>query len=186
MDESILKLLGQGVAASQVALAVGVSESRISQLVSEDKFASRLAEIRLGSLTKHNARDDRYDSLEDRVLTQLESSIPMVMDPMKQVLILTRLNNMKRRGASSSEHIPQKAQVISLQLPVNIINRFSVNGAQQVTTIDTPEGSQSMVTIQSGQIKKLAQDAAIKRDEIRNEKQSIRNPDPNSGERFGL
>ena len=151
LEERALKLLASGVDQSSTALALGVTASRISQLLSEDNFAERLAAQRFQSLAKHNARDEEYDALEDQLLKQLKSSVPMIMQPEKIARVLQVVNNAKRRGASAPDNILQKQTVIRLTLPVQIVNKFSTNASQQILTVN----DEPMITVQSGQMTKL-------------------------------
>lgn len=158
IDSRVLDLLSQGASAAQTAAALGLSESRVSQLLSDERFANQLATNRFEALAKHNERDSKWDKIEDQLLNQLERTVPMIMQPEKIARVLQIVNQAKRRGASSVEHIHQQQTVIQLHLPTKIVNRFQVNGQNQVTQLETEDGkSQSMVTIQSGQMKKLAQ-----------------------------
>lgn len=183
-DQRALELLGSGVSVTQTALAIGVSESRIAQLLSDDTFSTRLAEKRFDSLAKNNARDAQYDEAEDKLLGQLKQVIPMVMQPEKIARLLQIVNQAKRRGASSPDHITAKQTVIRLQLPVQIVNKFSTNSANQVVTIDNESGSQSMVTVQSGHMKHLVKEYK----ERQNEEQSLRieSDRRNTGAKFGF
>jgi hypothetical protein len=158
-DKKALDLLGAGVTVAQTAAAIGVTESRIAQLLSDDYFAERLASVRFEALAKHNERDNEYDKIEDQLIKQLKSTLPMVMQPEKIVRMLQVINSAKRRGASSPDAIHQKQTVIQLQLPIQIINRFATNGINQVVSVDAEDGNskQSMVTVQSGQMKKLVE-----------------------------
>lgn len=165
IDNRVLDLLSQGATAAQTAAALGISESRVSQLLSEERFASALAANRFDALQKHNERDSKWDAIEDKLLNSLERTIPMIMQPEKIARVLQIVNAAKRRGASSVDHIHQQQTVIQLHLPTKIVNRFQVNGQNQVVNLQTEDGkSQSMVTIQSGQMKKLA----ALRPEVRN------------------
>jgi hypothetical protein len=168
-DQRALELLGAGVSTAQTALAIGVSESRIAQLLSDDDFSGRLAERRFASLAKHNARDEEYDQIEDQLIKQLKTVLPLVIQPEKIARLLQVVNQAKRRGASSPDNIVQKQTVIKLQLPVQIINKFSTNSSNQVVTVHDGVQEQSMVTVQSGQMKKLAAVHKEQEDAIRSE-----------------
>jgi predicted transcriptional regulator len=157
IDSRVLELLSQGATSAQTASALGISESRVSQLLSDERFAEQLSSNRFQALAKHNERDSHYDRIEDKLLKQLEQVSPMLMQPEKIARVLQIVNQAKRRGASSVDHIHQQQTVIQLHLPTKIVNRFQVNGQNQVTQLETEDGkSQSMVTIQSGQMKRLA------------------------------
>ena len=66
-EERALALLGSGVSPTAVAASLGITDSRISQLLSDENFAAEVATLRYQNLQKHNARDSAYDSLEDEV-----------------------------------------------------------------------------------------------------------------------
>src|SRR5882762_1194802 len=104
-DEKALVLLGSGIGPEMVASALGVSVSRISQLLSDSEFASQVTELRYKNLQKHNKRDNLIDDLEDQVLAQIKNTLPMVMRPMELNRIFQTLNAAKRRGQSAPESI---------------------------------------------------------------------------------
>lgn len=153
-----LTLLGQGIAPAQVAAALGVTESYISQLVSDEQFAARVAELRYESLQKHNARDNAYDAMEDKLLERMEDLLPLMHRPMEILKAIQVINAAKRRGQSAPENITNKQTVIPLILPVQIINSFKVNPQGQVVEV----GKQPLLTIQSGNMDALLKE---KRDE---------------------
>lgn len=155
-EERALSLLGQGCGPELVASAVGVSVSRISQLLSIPEFAERVAELRFASLAKHNERDQRADRIEDMLLERLENVLPYITDPMKLVMAYTRINAAKRRGSSSPEAITAQTQVVSLNIPSIVINQhikqdITVNTNNQVIKA----GTQDLITVQSANMERL-------------------------------
>lgn len=154
-EERALALLGSGIAPSVVAASLGVSESRISQLLSDENFAAQVASLRYESLQKHNKRDTHYDSLEDQLLEKMEDCIPLMHRPMEILKAISVINAAKRRGASTPEAIIEKQNIINLQIPVQIINKFSANIDGQVTKIISESTEQSLITIQSGSLDSL-------------------------------
>lgn len=151
-EERALSLLGAGVSAESTAAALGVSVSRISQLLSSEGFASQVSELRFKNLAKHNERDSKLDTLEDTIINKLENSLGLVVRPMELTRILQVINAAKRRGSSTPEAITEKQQIVQLTMPVNILNNFAVqvNINNQVTQV----GEQSLLTIQSGALLK--------------------------------
>lgn len=149
--ERALTLLGQGVEATKVAAALGVTDSYISQLISDENFAARVAELRYESLQKHNARDNRYDTLEDTLLKRMEDCIPLMHKPMEILKAIAVINAAKRRGQSSPDSMVNKQTVIQLVMPTQIVNTFKVNPHGQVVEV----GNQSLLTIQSGSMDNL-------------------------------
>ena len=155
-EERALALLGSGISPVQVAASLGVTESRISQLLSEDSFASKVAELRYESLAKHNRRDASYDELEDALIEKMQDVIPLMHHPMEILKAIGVINAAKRRGQSTPESIIEKQQIINLTIPVQVINKFQTNIQGQVTTIETADSkTQNLLTIQSGSLDSL-------------------------------
>lgn len=150
-----LELLSSGIEQEHVASALGVTAGRISQLLSDPDFASALAERKFVQLQKHNETDNKYDDLEKKVLGQLERTLSLVMDPMKLAIIMTRINQAKRRGASAPDSIVRNKSTIQLNISPTVVARFAVNGANQVVQASIGEQSQDLVTIQSSGVRKL-------------------------------
>lgn len=153
-EDRALALLGSGIAPAAVAASLGVSESRISQLLSEDQFAASVAELRFQNLAKHNARDASYDSLEDELLKRMEDCIPLMHRPMEILKAIQVINAAKRRGSSTPESIIEKQSIVQLTIPVQIINKFQTNMQGQVISA----GAQQLLTIQSGSLDSLVKD----------------------------
>jgi hypothetical protein len=155
-EERALSLLGQGCGPELVASAIGVSVSRISQLLSTPEFAEKVAELRFAALARHNERDQRADRIEDLLLEKLENVIPYITDPMKLIAAYTRINAAKRRGSSSPEAITAQTQVVALNIPAVVINQhikqdITVNINNQVIKA----GNQDLITVQSANMEKL-------------------------------
>jgi hypothetical protein len=150
-ESRALSLLGQGLGPEVVAAAVGVSTSRISQLLSEPEFASQVAELRYTSLAKHNTRDSAYDALEDSLIEKLKDCLPFMMRPMEILKSIQVVNAAKRRGASAPESITSQQTVVQLLMPTQILQSFTTNINNQVIKA----GAQDLVTIQSGSMNKM-------------------------------
>jgi hypothetical protein len=154
-ESRALALLGSGVAPETVAASLGVTASRISQLLSDENFAAQVATLRYENLQKHNARDASYDSLEDELLERMRDCLPLMHRPMEILKAIQVINAAKRRGQSTPESIIEKQSIIQLNIPSVIINKFQTNVNGQVTTISTQAGEHSLLTIQSGSLDSL-------------------------------
>lgn len=144
-SDRALVLLGQGVPPSIVAASIGVSESRISQLVSEPEFAAAVAELRYDAIQKHSTRDAEYDSIEDTLIDKLKDLIPLMMRPREVINAIQVINAAKRRGSSTPDAIIAQQTVINLTLPVQIIEHFRTNSQNHVIQA----GAQELLTLQS-------------------------------------
>jgi hypothetical protein len=154
-EDRALTLLGQGINPEMVASAVGVSISRISQLLSDSEFAAKVSELRFQSLAKHNERDNKYDQMEAQLQDKLSDLIPYMMKPIEVLRAIQIINGAKRRGSSAPESITQQNTIVQLTMPVKIVNNFSQNIQTNVHNQVVKAGEQELVTIQSGRMNSL-------------------------------
>ena len=151
-ESRALELLGSGAAPEQVAAACGVSQSRISQLLSDTEFAAAVADLRFQSLSKHNSRDSEYDNIEDALIERMKNLLPLMMRPMEVLRAIATINAAKRRGASAPAQVTQNSQtIVNITLPQIIVDRFT--SAKVVTNSDNQvvkAGEQDLVTMQAG------------------------------------
>ena len=157
-ESRALTLLGQGINPEMTASAVGLSTSRISQLLSDPEFAAQVADLRYKNLARHNERDLAYDTLEDTLLSRLRDLLPFMLKPIEVLKAIQVINAAKRRGASAPDSITAQQEVINLIMPVQIINQYTVNSANQVIKA----GQQELVTVQSSRLTTLVADLKAK------------------------
>jgi len=150
-ESRALSLLSQGLGPEVVAAAVGVSTSRISQLLSDPEFSAKVAEGRYENLAKHNTRDSAYDSMEDSLIEKLKDLMPYMMRPMEVLKAIQVINAAKRRGSSAPESIISQQTVVQLLMPTQILQTFTTNINNQVIKA----GTQDLVTVQSASMDKL-------------------------------
>lgn len=143
-EERAIELLGSGLPVNIVANALGVTDSRISQLLSDEEFSKKVAEKRFLALQKHNTRDLSYDEIEDQLLSKLQDLIPLMLKPMEIIRAIATINGAKRRGASNPESTINQQNIVNLVLPTTIINKFVTNVNNQVVRV----GEQDLVTVQ--------------------------------------
>lgn len=167
-EERALKLLGSGLGPEAVASAVGVTVSRISQLLSDSEFAAEVSTLRYNSLSKHNERDETYDTLEDALITKLKQNLPLMCRPMEILKAIQVINAAKRRGQSAPESITNQQTVVNITMPTQIVNKFTTNINNQVVQA----GSQELLTIQASKLKDLSTalaESVVSRKELGNE-----------------
>jgi len=150
-EERALKFLGQGVGPEQTAMALGMTTSAISQLLSRPEFAAAVAEARFKNLSAHTERDNKADAIEDILLDKLKDCLPLMVRPMEIIAALSKVNALKRRGASAPESITNQQTVISLNIPVKIVQQFTTTTNNQVIKA----GNQELITVQSGNMQAL-------------------------------
>ena len=158
-EERALKLLGSGVNAESVAAALGVSPSRISQLLADEDFSLKVAQLRYEALQSHNERDSKYDKLEDSLLVRLEKSLAFMIKPEIILKAIAIINNAKRRGQSAPSQVVNQQNIVSLILPTIIAEKFTVNINNQVVKA----GDQNLLTMPSGNLLDRVEEARAKR-----------------------
>ena len=158
-EDRALQLLGSGVMPEAVAAALGVTPSRISQLLSRDDFAEKVAVLRYETLQSHNKRDAAYDDIEDQLLDKLKKSLPLMFKPEVILRAIATINGAKRRGQSAPQQTVNQQTIVSLTLPTSIAARFTVNIDNQVVRA----GEQDLITIQSSNLMSMIdkEEAAI-------------------------
>jgi hypothetical protein len=145
IEDKALELLGNGVNAEQVAITLGVTAGRISQLLSVPEFSDKVTDIRFSTLQKHNTRDDSYDRVEDKLLHKLEQSIPLMFKPSEVLNALKIVNGATRRGATNTQQTVTNQTIVNLNLPNIVVEKFATNINNQVTRA----GDQELLTIPS-------------------------------------
>jgi hypothetical protein len=137
--ERAAKLLGNGVEQEVVATALGVTPGYISQLLGETEFALEVSQLRLLNLENATERDGKYDTLEDKMLGRLEELEPYMTKPREVLGALQVLNRAVRRGVKPEQAPQVKQDVVVLQMPVVIQNKFVVNELNQVVAVGSKE-----------------------------------------------
>lgn len=156
--EKIKSLLGQGLSNQVVANATGVSPSYISQLLSNETFASEITALRVTQLTQTNARDRSIDALEDKVLAKLEQAIEFFNKPRDLLSIFHVLNRAVRRGVPASESTTVHQQIVNIHVPAIPMQRFVKNSFGEVIEVE----GQTLVTMPTHTLlKKLAEDSSL-------------------------
>lgn len=161
-EQRALELLGQNFPQHVVATACGISESRISQLMADPQFASRVSELRMLSLQKVAEIDQKYDTMEEKLLDKLEKQLPMVVRPMETARILQTVNAAKRRASNGIPDPSGAANgrgVVNITLPNIVVQKFITNVNNQVVEVRDDSGqAKSLVTATSQRLTALTED----------------------------
>jgi hypothetical protein len=156
LKDRILAFLGAGIPAERVASAVGCEPSYISQLLADENFANEVSQRKVMQLTELTERDKRLDSLEDKVIAKVETALSSpvaLLKPMEGIRALQMLNSLKRRGSGVDTNVNSGQVSVSIMLPTITLKQFTIDVNNQVIKAD----NESLVTIASGQVEKLAE-----------------------------
>ena len=162
LEKSILTYMSLGMNAERVAALVGVSPSRISQLLSDEDFREEVGKERAIGLLEARERDKRIDRIEDKCLDRLEQSIQSslsITKPMEAARIVQIVNGLKRRGGGElvGGQSVEASNVVTLVLPLVTQNKFVINGVGQVVEVE----GQTLVTLPSGGLAGLAKARSV-------------------------
>lgn len=145
-----ISLLGSGFAPETVAAALGVTPSRISQLISDPAISQQISELKYQNLSCHSLRDAALDSLEDHLIKKTESLLPLISRPIEAARILSLVNGAKRRGPPSDLQQTNHQTIVNVVLPAQIALNFTKNSSGQVVEITHhPSGDQSTSSSQN-------------------------------------
>jgi predicted transcriptional regulator len=151
LESRALKLLGQGLQPSVVSNALGVTQSAISQLLSNPEFSERVKELRVATLTRQSSIDENYDKMEHALQKKLYEQIPLLFKPREILHAIQIVNAAKRRGAQSTDAPIDASKVVQLIMPTAIQQTFVTNINQQVIQA----GQQDLTTLPSGSLQTL-------------------------------
>jgi hypothetical protein len=153
IKEKAITMLGSGTPANIVASALGVTESAISQLLSQEEVSNQVSELRFKSLHRQTELDDKYTTMEETLLAKLEKVLPLMTKPRDVAATLAIINNTKRRGAQNTTANNGQSQVVNLTIPITIAHKFISNVNNQVVEVHDESGSaSSLVTASSGSL----------------------------------
>lgn len=149
-----ISLLGQGFSQSQVAIAIGVTDSWISQLVTEPEVHDEISRLRSGALQEKVEADKTLDDLEKRALKLVADKLPFVRSPMEATKIYATLNKANRKTAAvNPEHDKNTAVTVNITLPKAAAGiHIQLNQNNQVVEVE----GQSMATLPSRALPSLA------------------------------
>ncbi len=150
MEDKVLELLGAGYKPPMVASILGITESRISQLLAVDSFASKVLAMRLSRAKGTIDRDTKWDKIEDALLKKFEDVIVFMNDPLKLLRALQVVNAAKRRGAGTSDasEAGMTGTIVQINAPKNVVMQFITNGNNEVVEV----GGRSMVPMASKKV----------------------------------
>lgn len=148
----VITYLKNGITPIEISRALGITPGAVTQLMQSPAVSTEIAKMQAEQQARSSAIDAKYDAIEEKLLTQLEKTVPLLMRPGEIANVLTRINAAKRRGVA--HQAPQgPAQVLQLNIPIALQSKFVVNAANQVVQA----GEQTLVTMQSSNIPGLAQ-----------------------------
>lgn len=135
MDRNyVIAALKSGFEISQIAAGLGVTASAVSQLIEAENLQGIAAQN-----SKFAELDNQYNSLEEKVIKQLDRSLNIVAtEPTKLANILRILNGAKRRSLSEGQTIVNHNDVrfVQLNLPARAIPKVVKNANNEIIEVE--------------------------------------------------
>ncbi|HEY9661549.1 MAG TPA: hypothetical protein V6C65_24090, partial [Allocoleopsis sp.] len=131
-----LELLSQGISPTQVAAAIGVDDSRISQLMAEEDFQEELNRLKVAATAEDLAFDKKLESAELQALDNIERRLPIAN--MQQSLQAFKVLNTARRRKDGNV-VAQGAAggvVVNITLPAIAMPQFVLNQKAEVIEVE--------------------------------------------------
>jgi transcriptional regulator with XRE-family HTH domain len=141
MKNRIKNMLGSGYTPANVASALGISESYISQLLSDEDFALDVQSLRAATSEKAAGFNSALDDVEDALLKKLTAMLPYITRPKDVTDILSRVNSLKRRGATQAPSTT--VNIVQLTIPESAVKQFRISSLGEVVEA----GGRSLATM---------------------------------------
>jgi hypothetical protein len=156
LREKLLGFLAGGVSQSAAALACGVSDGLVSQILEEPEFLAALAARSVAKLETALAHDDSIEAAEAHSLKILKEKLPFVRSAVEAARIFKTLNEAHKRAAPATNQRPESlgAQQVMLVLPKAAAVHIQMNAQNQVIEI----AGRSMATLPSRSLPSLSAD----------------------------
>jgi transcriptional regulator with XRE-family HTH domain len=145
--ERVIELLGAGVTQSQVAAALGVEESYVSQLMSEEEVRAEVSNLRATKAAGYIQVDGTIENLEEVALERITRLLPMEANLMKALKVFQVMNAAKKKSESSIAP-QQPANIVTINLPQQALVTFQMSSDKQVIDI----AGRSLTTMPSHQL----------------------------------
>ena len=148
MKERIKNLLINGLSASEISTVVGCSPSYISQLIKDEDFKREVNEGKMAaqaSRTEEEHIDNRYQTLEHKILSSVEDSLAEATlgEKVRALeMIDKRTENRYRRKnpVPTTPGVAIQMNVVSLSLPAHAVAKnnpvIQMNEQSEIVAID--------------------------------------------------
>lgn len=143
MKDRIIELLGNGIPATNVAEALGVSDSYISQIMSEEGVMEQVQAKRAVRFSKFADRDDFLEQAEEAALKRAAYLIPFMTKAGEAARVYSMLNNAKRKTSMQNANTAAPSTIVNLNIPTTARVNFTMSSDKQVIEV----AGRSMVTM---------------------------------------
>lgn len=133
--DQAIQLLANGVPTSQVAAAIGVDDSYISQLKADPDVQARISQLQAAATEEDIKFDETLERAEFLALQKIERN--MQFATLGQALAAFRvLNGAKKRKDVVGPSDTSVAVTVNLTLPANSIPQFITNSRNEIVEVE--------------------------------------------------
>lgn len=153
MKDQVIEMLSSGIGAAAVASALGLTDSAISQILSEEGIAEAVSEKRAARFHQFSSHDAAIHSAEEKALEKLGRAIDFAVRPGELARIFQILNSAKR--VTTDQGLPQQAPstTVTIHIPEAARVEFTVTQEKQVVEIQ----GRSMAPLPASNVTQLLQ-----------------------------
>lgn len=133
--EQAIELLCKGISTTQVADAIGVDPSYISQLKADPEISARISQSLAATAVADMEFDDRVERAEDLALQQIERRLPManISQAMQAFRIL---NGAVKRKHHNLDPGVGAGVVVNIHLPASAVPRYTLNAQNEIVDVE--------------------------------------------------
>lgn len=136
MKERIIEMLGNGVSATAVAAALGVTDGYVSQVLNEEGVTEKVQELRAAKYAAFAQEDDDLNKAEAAALRRVNQLLPLMTKPTDAARVFSILNAAKRKVGSVESAAPVGATIIQIALPEAAKVSFTLSSDRQVVEVE--------------------------------------------------
>lgn len=150
--DQALALLSQGLKQSVVASALGVEESYVSQLLTDEDFAAELAQKKKELSVADVAYDTKLDRATEDALDRIETKLPFanLQQTLQAFKVLDGAKRRKERGTPGAENA---GVTVNILLPTVIAPRYLQNQSGEIVEVE----GQTMLSATPKNLEELVQ-----------------------------
>lgn len=136
MRDRIIEMLGNGIPATNVAAALGCSDSLVSQILSEEGVSEQVSSLRAARFQEFAEQDSSLEAAEQIALNKVKALIPFMTKPSEAARVYGILNAAKRKTGAAANNTGLPNTIVQLQLPEAARVSFTLSSDKQVVEIE--------------------------------------------------
>lgn len=134
--QAIIKYAGRGFRQVEIAKAVGVEESYVSQVLSTPEYAALVEQFAVAQSEENEKFDEKLDKVEATALDIVSRKLNMATNLRDALNAATRLNAMKRRRDTAPATRAPQATIVPLILPQVVAVKYIANQQSEIVEVE--------------------------------------------------